>query len=105
MADICDVKNILRYLGILQDGEKARRHAPDILPDGWYEDAPVSGYWYPYKKVGDKVVKGEELGRITDAFGKILYTYIVKDDGILLYQTASLGIEEGRPMVAYGRVR
>lgn len=30
---------------------------------------------------------------------------IAKDDGVLLYQTASLGIEEGRPMIAYGRVR
>ncbi|MBQ6603300.1 MAG: succinylglutamate desuccinylase/aspartoacylase family protein [Eubacterium sp.] len=101
-ADMEDVKNILRFLGALDDGIPAVEKNPCVMSAGWYEDAPESGLWYPAKKPGDRVVKGEVLGQIKDVFGTVLYTYTAKDDGVLLYQTASLGIEKGHPMVAYG---
>ena len=99
--DLADVKNLLRYLGVLEDGVPCVRHDAQLYPTGWYEDAPVSGCWYPAKKPGDPVEKGEVLGRICDIFGKELFVYRAKDRGRILYQTASLGIEEGSPMVAY----
>ncbi|MBO5986593.1 MAG: succinylglutamate desuccinylase/aspartoacylase family protein [Lachnospiraceae bacterium] len=102
LADMEDVLNILRFLGVLRDGVPAVRRNPKVLPGGFYEDAPVSGLWYPNKKVGDFVSKGEELGQIKDAFGHTVYSYVAKGDGVLLYQTISLGIEKDRPMVAYG---
>ena len=102
LADVQDVKNVLRFLGVLQDGVAAVRQNPRVLPGGFYEDAPVSGLWYPKKKVGDRVEKGEELGQIRDAFGQLLFSYAAKEDGVLLYQTVSLGIEKNRPMIAYG---
>ena len=45
---------------------------------------------------------GEELGQIRDIFGRQLYSYTAKKDGVLLYQTVSLGIEKDCPMIAYG---
>lgn len=102
LADMQDVKNVLRFLGVLQDGVQAVLRTPRVLPGGIYEDAPVSGLWYPQKKVGDPVRAGEELGQIRDAFGQLLYEVTAKGDGVLLYQTVSLGIEKNRPMVAYG---
>lgn len=39
---------------------------------------------------------------IRDVFGQVLFSYAAKEDGVLLYQTVSLGIEKNRPMIAYG---
>ena len=99
--DIEDVKNILRFLGVLRDGIPSVRKNPRIFDRGEYSDAPVSGCWYPAKAVGERIKAGESLGRICDIFGELLHEEFAKHDGIILYQTASLGIEKDCPMVAY----
>lgn len=103
--DMEDVKNILRYLGVLRDGIPAVRKDPKVFDRGEYIDAPVSGCWYPCKKTGGKIRAGESLGRICDIFGKQLHEEFAKYDGVVLYQTASLGIEKGCPMIAYAAER
>lgn len=100
-ADIADVKNILRHLGVLCDGVDPIKMSPRIFDRGIYIDAPVSGCWYPTKRVGDRVNAGDSLGRICDIFGHPLHDERAEFDGIVLYQTASLGIEKNCPMVAY----
>lgn len=99
--DIEDVKNILRFLGVLRDGIPSARKNPRIFDRGEYLNAPVSGCWYPAKAVGERIKAGESLGRICDIFGELLHEEFAKHDGVILYQTASLGIEKDRPMVAY----
>ena len=54
------------------------------------------------QKPGDWFRKGEKLGEIRDYFGKSLYTELAPEDGVLLYQCASLNIIEKGPMVSYG---
>ena len=98
-ADKEDVRNILRCLGVL-DGE-ARRYPKTQLWE-YNDDAPCSGCWYPEKQPGDRFRKGEKLGEIRDYFGKVLFTEYAPQDGVLLYQTASLNIIENGPMVSYG---
>ena len=100
-ADIADVKNILRHLGVLCDGVDPIKMSPRVFDRGIYIDAPVSGCWYPAKRVGDRVNAGDSLGRICDIFGHPLHDERAEFDGIVLYQTASLGIEKNCPMVAY----
>jgi len=97
-----DVMNILRYLGIL-DGH-AHRHGnpPREVNPVTYEDAPVSGCWYPAKQPGETFGEGELLGEIKDYFGNVLHSVIAKHGGVMLYETISLCIQEGTPMVAYG---
>ena len=99
-----DVKNILRHLGVLADGVEPVRHGPKIVERGWFLDAPVSGCWYPAFHAGDRVQRGDKLGEIRDVFGQVLHTCTAEADGVILYQTASLGIEAGTPMVTYGAV-
>ena len=98
-ADKEDVRNILRCLGVL-DGE-ARRYPKTQLWE-YTDDAPCSGCWYPEKQPGDSFLKGETLGEIRDYFGNVLFCEIAPQDGVLLYQTASLNIVENGPMVSYG---
>ena len=44
------------------------------------------------------------MGEIKDIFGEEKIKIYAKCDGVVLYQTASLGIEAGRSMIAYGKL-
>lgn len=97
-----DVKNILRYLKILQGPVNRSHRCPEKM-SAWYgHTAEHTGLWYPEKKAGDPVRKGELLGTIKDYFGKALESCHAEADGILLYQTISLNIIKGDPLAAYG---
>ena len=100
--DVHDVKNILRHLGILRGKSHIHGKPPIEVSPVIYEDAPVSGCWYPAKQPGETFKEGEVLGRICDYFGRELFVYRAKMGGIILYQTISLCIMKDTPMVSYG---
>lgn len=100
--DVHDVKNMLRYLGVLAGEWHLHGEGPVDVSPVIYEDAPVSGCWYPTKQAGETFEEGEVLGKICDYFGNVLYEYKAKKGGIMLYETISLCIRESSPMVAYG---
>lgn len=98
-ADKADVRNILRYLGVLA-GEWTR-YPKQVLSE-YGDAAPCTGCWYTEKRAGDSFRKGEKLGEIRDYFGKSLFTEYAQADGVLLYQCSSLNIIKDGPMVNYG---
>ena len=63
---------------------------------------PCSGCWHPAKAPGDLIAEGELLGTICSIYGEPLAHIFAKTAGVILYQTASLGLEKGTPMIAYG---
>lgn len=101
-ADVHDVKNMLRYLGVLVGKSHCHEKKPIQVSPVTYEDAPVSGCWYPAKQPGETFREGESLGKIKDYFGNELFECKAKHGGIMLYETISLCIQSGSPMVAYG---
>ncbi len=98
-ADKADVRNILRYLGVLE-GE--HREYDKIELTEYNDTSPYTGCWYPEKKVGETFVKGDKLGEIRDYFGNSLYIANASKDGVLLFQCSSLNIIENGPMISYG---
>ena len=96
-------ENILRGLGFLKDAP-AISYSHTMVQNGRSLDAPASGCWYPRKKPGDQIQKGELLGEIRSIFSEPLCRIHAETDGVVLYQTASLGIETGAPMIAYGEL-
>lgn len=99
-----DVRNILCHLGIYQGMKDYRTYYPLDVADVRYQDASQNGLWYPYKKAGDIVRKGELLGEVRDYEGNVLEISTAEYDGVILYQTGSLQVLEDGPMVAYGRI-
>lgn len=99
-ADKRDVRNILRFLGLL-DGER-RTCRPVLLGDVVYAAARFAGCWYPFHRAGDLLRAGEAVGEVRDLFGRVLETCTAKTDSVLLYQTKSLTILQDGPMAAYG---
>ena len=98
-ADKKDVRNILKYLGVLE-GDHETFPKKELFE--YNVVAPCTGCWYPSKEVGSEFTTGEKLGVIRDYFGNVLYTEYASENGVLLYQCASLNIIEGDPMISYG---
>lgn len=83
--------------GVEQHTEKQRN-----VTTAEYLEAETDGLWYPEKKAGETFRKGELLGEVRNIWGELLKEYQALYDGIILYQTVSLGIKEGDPLIAYG---
>lgn len=103
-ADKEDVLNVLRHLKALEGPVKKPETIQRKLDKGYFVNAGYTGLWYPVYRSGDCFRKGELLGTIKDYFGNTLQEYHAESDGVLLYQTVSLNIMEGSPMIAYGDI-
>jgi predicted deacylase len=98
---IVGVKNILRYLGVIEEevkdlGEVVHIHRMKGL------NAGKTGLWYSKVVTNQEVKKNEKVGEIKDYFGNVLEEYFAPDDGVILYTVSSLAINEGDPIIALG---
>lgn len=103
-SDKRDVRNILSSLDIYQIRRDVRNYVPMEVTDVCYQAASEDGLWYPAAKPGDMVAEGALLGTIRDYNGKLRETCRAEYTGVVLYQTGSLQVTEGGPVVAYGRI-
>lgn len=102
--DIRDVSSILSFLGVLKEYEAPRMHFPREIRNVRYQAALQRGLWYPAKKAGDLVTAGEYLGCVRGWDGSVKEVSRADFGGVLLYQTGSLQVKTGGPMVAYGEL-
>ncbi|MGL5437397.1 MAG: M14 family metallopeptidase [Lachnospiraceae bacterium] len=98
-----DVKKILIHLGVLE-GEEVHHQIQQEITRAAYLEAETDGFWYPVFAAGDCFEKGALLGEITDVWGNQIEAYHAEYDGIVLYQTVGMGIKEGDPLIAYGKL-
>ena len=103
-SDKRDVRNILSSLDMYQIRRDVRNYVPMEVTDVCYQAASEDGLWYPAAKPGDMVAEGALLGTIRDYNGKLRETCRAEYTGVVLYQTGSLQVTEGDPVVAYGRI-
>ena len=103
-SDKRDVRNILSSLGMYQIRRDVRNYVPMEVTDVRYQAASEDGLWYPAVKPGDMVAESALLGTIRDYNGKLRETCRAEYTGVVLYQTGSLQVTEGGPVVAYGRI-
>lgn len=99
-----DVRNILCHLGVYLGQKDYRTYYPLEVKDIVYQGATYGGLWYPSKAPGDMIRPGEVLGMVRDYEGQVLEVCRAETEGVILYQTGSLQVEEGGPMIAYGRI-
>lgn len=103
-ADKEDIYNVLRHLKVLEGPSKEYDNAQRKLQGGYFLDAEHTGLWYPSYRAGDKFPKGALLGTIKDYFGNVLEECYAQVNGVVLYQTASLNVLKGGPMIAYSEI-
>lgn len=100
-----DILNILKSLNILYGNYELRKSKAKEIENVEYLISSHQGCWIPSVKEGEEIKKGQELGQISDYFGKVLHTYYAKFDGVVLYYTVSLSIDKGESIIAYGEIK
>ncbi len=98
---VSGVKNVLRLLEVIPGGVVENKDYVMMDHMSGY-DAEQTGCWYPCVNIDDKVKKGDKLGEIRDYFGNLLGEYFAPCDAVILYVIASLPINEGEPILAWG---
>ena len=104
-VDACK-ENILQLLDFLEIRPYgSRKGTSREVEDAHYETVQANGYWYPEKQPGDTFAQGELLGRVESGEGETLQAITAPFDGVVLYQTHILGVSQGMPLLAYGKLR
>ena len=97
-----DLRNLLCYAGILEGEARDLRKSQYDFEEMYDLYAPCAGFWYPTKRSAGHFAAGELLGQIRNAYGDVLYEVHAPKAGVVVYQTGSLNVVEGGPMIAYG---
>jgi predicted deacylase len=93
------VMRVLRHLGVLS-GEPPALGEPRVHDTFAWSRADVSGLFYPLMEVGDRVQRGQLIGRVTDYFGKELQRVEAAVDGEVAFLVTSLAMNAGDPLLA-----
>lgn len=79
------ILNVMRAIGMLPPLKlKAPSITPYIARSSQWVRAPISGIFITRKKLGERVVKGDKLGFITNPFGDYEYAILSPVDGIII---------------------
>ncbi len=84
------------------DGPAPEKISYTLLDNFIWMRSETVGFWYPSIEVGAKVEKGQNLGYIKDAWGKVLQEVVCQGSGDVLFLVSSLAINKGDPLLAYG---
>ncbi len=99
---IHDLRLLLNHFDMYSYDRSNEISKKEIYEKSTYLESDTNGLWYPLKKAGESVKKGELLGYITDFFGNKISEYTALHDGDIYYHTCDLSIRVNDPLYAYG---
>ena len=100
-----NVYELMRHLGILNAASVSPCLQQAEIRRAVYEEASADGFWYPaVSAAGQKLKQGALLGTLKDSYGNEIARYTAPFDGVVLYYTLSLGVKNGDPLIAYGKL-
>ena len=92
------IYNILDFSKIYLTEQKIKQKEQKLFTQKVYISSPKKGIFYSELKAGDFVRKGENLGYITDIFGRKLTNITTPTQGIILYKVGTPPINEGETL-------
>ena len=92
------IYNILDFSKIYLTEQKIKQKEQKLFTQQTYISSPKKGIFYSRLKAGDFVRKGENLGYITDIFGRKLTNITTPNQGIILYKVGTPPINEGETL-------
>ena len=95
------VYNMLNKMGMYAKATEAKG-ALIRLNNQAYIRSPEQGIFYSDHKAGDSVKEGEQVGHITDEFGKVLSEIKAPKSGIILYKIGTPPVSEGETIMCIG---
>lgn len=94
------VKRVMQHLGMVE-GRPAPMPTRLLTQFAWLR-ADHDGLWHPTLGAGEPVQAGQDLGRITDAFGTTVQQITAPQSGVTLFAVTSLAINHGDPLYGIG---
>ena len=94
------VMRAMQHLGML-DGTPEPMPTRLLTQFAWLR-ADHDGLWHPTLGAGENVQAGQDLGRITDAFGTTVQQITAPQAGVTLFAVTSLAINHGDPLCGIG---
>lgn len=98
---LAGVERVMHHLGMIE-GPVAPPAPNAAFVTMWVPTAPVSGLWYPAKKLSAPIAAGDSLGEIRDVFGRVLATIPSERSGSVVYTLTSLRVNEGEALLGVG---
>ena len=95
-------KNVLSYLGMIDDPPQILTEQPTVLHRFVGVPAPVSGLWYPAIQRGDTIHVGQTLGVMRDFFGHELGLVASEENAVVLGVMTVLAREAGNMLMGLG---
>ncbi|MCS6851718.1 MAG: succinylglutamate desuccinylase/aspartoacylase family protein [Gemmataceae bacterium] len=102
---VTGVQNLMGHLGLTQDRPtpvEPTWHVEDNAPQAGILQAqlraPVSGIFEPSVQVLSRVMRGEEIGRICDAFGTTRHTVRAPHNGLVVFLRTFPRVLAGEPL-------
>ncbi|MGE5243684.1 MAG: succinylglutamate desuccinylase/aspartoacylase family protein [Betaproteobacteria bacterium] len=92
---------LMRHLGMIP-GAAPEPAAFTLLEQFLWLRSDHDAFWYPGVPVAAHVMKGQDLGCVQDAEGRVLQTAVSPADGRVLFIVSSLAINRGDPLLAVG---
>lgn len=94
------VERVLIHLGMLEGRLEPRPHKT-LSEFAWLSSAH-KGFWHPSIVAGERVSKGQFLGRLSSLLGEPLEDIVSPIEGIVLFSVSSLAINQGDPLAGIG---
>jgi len=95
------VRRVMAHLGMTA-GEPPAPRPFTLLEQFLWLRSDHDAFWYPAVPVGAVVTKGQPLGRVSDAEGRLLQSAASPANGRVLFIVSSLAINRTDPLLAVG---
>lgn len=98
------VYNMLGYMKMYtnETTSKTINESAVFLNSQEYIRVPEKGFFYSTFKSGDTVKVGEELGYLSDEFGKVLHRILAPVNGVILYKIGTPPVNTGETLFCIG---
>ncbi|MFK7732460.1 MAG: succinylglutamate desuccinylase/aspartoacylase family protein [Pseudomonadales bacterium] len=96
------VFRVMTHMGMIEQTFKAV-DSPILIRERQTIKSPSDGSWVSLKEAGQKVLKGELLGYVTDWHGRRTFDAISPMDGLILLRLSSPPVNQGESLVVIAR--
>ncbi len=96
------LRRTIVHIGLTSDTPPPAAAQPRLLEEMAWLRSSHDGLFYPSVNVGERVTKGQSLGRVADYLGNTLETVSAPTTGVVLFLVTTLAMNNNDPLLAVG---
>ena len=102
-----DVRNVLRYLGVInEEVKKLEKKAVEVTNLVYVNSkSHLKGCWHPNIRIDDEFKKGDKLGEVRDFFCNVLDETYAEYGGVILYMYGMMPIDPYGFEICYAQIK